>query len=453
MTDIAPELLEKVQKSFEEQTAALREQIKSGVKSYEEAYDYAIQVGEALSRSFGVNITPEVLPDGMMHYNIADKVVRPMLLEEHDLTSRAAVSAQRSVNKTAGIGIKPLETEFDAERAQGIIDRVSSQPFEEIKWILDEPVKTFSKNVVDHTLEKNVEFQGKSGLHPKIRRTAFGKTCPWCRALAGTYSYPDVPKDVYRRHSNCNCTVEYVDGGKFQDVWSKKIYSQSQSERVRENLANVEETLRKRQERVRLFGHNVHFMTGDEDTEEYMISHDPLRGFKPVTQATAVPLARMQSKDWIKGLNDSQRQLIQKYTYNENDSAPKFYERINTFTRNGYKGEKDYTEQVEIISSALKASKLQSDYACYRGSNHNPFEGMKVGDSRKVNQFFSTTVAQSRSFDGEYKITIYAAKGTNAAYIEELSAYPGQREMLFDKDVEYELLYQQGNHIIVRTKP
>ena len=78
---------------------------------------------------------------------------------------------------------------------------------------------------------------------------------------------------------------------------------------------------------------------------------------------------------------------------------------------------------------------------------------MKVGDSRKVNQFFSTTVAQSRSFDGEYKITIYAAKGTNAAYIEELSAYPGQREMLFDKDVEYELLYQQGNHIIVRTKP
>lgn len=230
MTDIAPELLEKVQKSFEEQTAVLREQIKSGVKSYEEAYGYAIRVGEALSRSFGVNITPEVLPDGMMYYNIADKVVRPMLLEEHDLTSRAAVSAQRSVNKTAGIGIKPLEAEFDAERAQGIIDRVSSQPFEEIKWILDEPVKSFSKNVIDRTLEKNVEFQGKSGLHPKIRRTATGKTCPWCRALAGTYSYPDVPKDVYRRHSNCDCVVEYIDGGKIQDIHTKVEY-QSKAER------------------------------------------------------------------------------------------------------------------------------------------------------------------------------------------------------------------------------
>ena len=94
MTDIAPELLEKVQKSFEEQTAELAEEIKSGVRSYEEAYDYAKRVGEALSRSFGVNITPEVLPDGMMYYNIADKVVRPMLQAEHNLTLEAAVSAQ-----------------------------------------------------------------------------------------------------------------------------------------------------------------------------------------------------------------------------------------------------------------------------------------------------------------------------------------------------------------------
>lgn len=246
MTDIAPELLEKVQKSFEEQIASLREEIKRGVRNYEEAYDYAIKVGEALSRSFGVNITPEILPDGMMYYNIADKVVRPMLLSEHELTSQAAVSAQRSVNKAAGIGIRPLETEFDTDRAQGIIDRVSSQPFEEIKWILDEPVKSFSKNVIDRTLEKNVEFQGKSGLHPKIRRTATGKTCPWCRAVAGTYSYPDVPKDVYRRHANCDCVVEYIDGGKIQDVHTKIKYA-SQAERdaaIQERIARAQEQIR-----------------------------------------------------------------------------------------------------------------------------------------------------------------------------------------------------------------
>ena len=232
MTDIAPELLEKVQQSFEAETASLKEEIANGVKSYEEAYSYAIKVGEALSKSFGVNITPEVLPDGMMYYNIADKVVRPMLRAEYEISSAAAVQAQRSANKAAGIGIKAQVADFDEERAQGIIDRVSSQPFEEVSWLLNEPVKSFSKNVVDQTLEKNVEFQGKSGLSPKIRRTANGETCEWCQAVAGTYEYPNVPKDVYRRHANCDCVVEYIDGGKYQDVWTKKISSKSQLENI-----------------------------------------------------------------------------------------------------------------------------------------------------------------------------------------------------------------------------
>lgn len=254
MTDIAPELLEKVQQSFEAETAGLRDEIANGVKSYEEAYSYAIQVGEALSKSFGVNITPEVLPDGMMYYNIADKVVRPMLQAEYELTSAAAVQAQRSANRAAGIGIKPLEADFDEDRAQGIIDRVSSQPFDEVSWLLNEPVKSFSKNVVDQTLEKNVDFQGKSGLSPKIRRTANGETCEWCQAVAGTYEYPNVPKDVYRRHANCDCVVEYIDGGKIQDVHSKVIYK-SQAERdaaVQERIARAQEQIEeRRKKRVR----------------------------------------------------------------------------------------------------------------------------------------------------------------------------------------------------------
>lgn len=255
MTDIAPELLEKVRQSFEAETAVLKEKIAKGVKNYEEAYSYAIKVGEALSRSFGVNITPEVLPDGRMYYNIADKVVRPMLLAEHELTSQAAASAQRSVNRAAGIGIRPLEAEFDTERAQGIIDRVSSQPFEEIKWILNEPVKTFSKNVVDQTLEKNVEFQGKSGLSPKIRRTALGDACPWCQAVAGTYTYPQVPKDVYRRHANCDCVVEYLEGGKIQDVHSKVVYK-SKAERdaaIQARIARAQEQMSEDDD-ARIFG-------------------------------------------------------------------------------------------------------------------------------------------------------------------------------------------------------
>jgi len=166
-----------------------------------------------------------------MYYNIADRVVRPMLEENYKIAAEAAALAQTKANKAAKIGIKAHKSVFNEDRAQGIIDRVSSQPFDEVKWILDEPVKTFSRSVVDETLESNVEFQGKSGLEPKIVRTAATDACPWCLEVAGTYSYPDVPDDVYRRHANCDCIVEYVEAGKYTDVHSKVEY-RSKAERA-----------------------------------------------------------------------------------------------------------------------------------------------------------------------------------------------------------------------------
>ncbi|WP_205422898.1 hypothetical protein [Granulicatella sp. zg-ZJ] len=75
----------------------------------------------------------------------------------------------------------------------------------------------------------------KHGLSPKIIRTHTGNCCDWCRNLAGVYDYPKVPKDVYRRHGNCRCTVDYKPGdGKKQNVWSKKIVDISKIEERKE---------------------------------------------------------------------------------------------------------------------------------------------------------------------------------------------------------------------------
>ena len=40
--------------------------------------------------------------------------------------------------------------------------------------------------------------------------------------MAGRYEYHSEPKDVYRRHDNCGCSVTYENGRKRQDVWSKR---------------------------------------------------------------------------------------------------------------------------------------------------------------------------------------------------------------------------------------
>lgn len=83
----------------------------------------------------------------------------------------------------------------------------------------------YSMSVVDNSVKANAEYQFKAGMVPKIKRIMHGfKPCKWCQALAGTYEYPDVPDDVYRRHQNCYCTVTYTPAGTkaSQNVRSKK---------------------------------------------------------------------------------------------------------------------------------------------------------------------------------------------------------------------------------------
>ena len=115
-------------------------------------------------------------------------------------------------------------------RIQGIVDRVSSEDdFDSIKWITQAPVQTFCRSAVDETAQKNAELHRDLGIQAKIVRTMTGKeNCKWCEGLAGEYEYPDVPENVFHRHDDCDCVVEYQPGdGMTQDVWSKEWYETS----------------------------------------------------------------------------------------------------------------------------------------------------------------------------------------------------------------------------------
>jgi hypothetical protein len=228
MEDIAPELLEQLRTRFSEKISvnpkirALYKRIQSGDATYADAEEYAYLVGEALSQTFGELLSSDVLPDGRMYYNIADRVVRPLLEEDHSLIADAAKTVQTTLNEKAGIGIKAQSVAVNTDRIDGIINKISgAENFDDVAWMLDEPVKNFSMNVVDEILRANVDFQGRAGLRPRIIRKAERKCCEWCSQLAGEYDYP-VDREVYRRHERCRCTVEYDPGsGKRQNVWTK----------------------------------------------------------------------------------------------------------------------------------------------------------------------------------------------------------------------------------------
>lgn len=217
MSDIVPELLDKIleefQASVKNNAAMIRfaELVKNGTATYKQANDYAVWCGQFLSAAYKNNITSGILPDGRMYYNIADRILSETLTENHELISTAAEAVQNSLNKQANIGIKAVKPKLNKDRINGLVDKVSNADnFDDVAWVLDEPVVNFSQSVVDETIKANLDFQGKSGLPASVTRTPESGACEWCREVAGTYEYPNVPDDVWRRHERCRCVIDYT---------------------------------------------------------------------------------------------------------------------------------------------------------------------------------------------------------------------------------------------------
>lgn len=230
LEDIVPSLLKKIKSEFEgarldsEVLKDLLSKLHHSKASYLDANQYAIEIGEILSKALGASLTNETLPDGKMYYNIAQRVLTDVLGRNHELVSDYAEQVQKNLNSEAKIGLVAQVPELNQDRVDGLVNRLASEEsFDDVKWLLDDPIVNFSQSIVDDSIRKNVEFHHKVGLSPKIVRRVVGHPCKWCKSLEGSYNYPEIPKDIYRRHGNCRCTVDYHPGnGKKQNVHTKR---------------------------------------------------------------------------------------------------------------------------------------------------------------------------------------------------------------------------------------
>lgn len=229
MNDIVPELLELINQKFDERTAE-SQKLKTAVihlrakeATYVDANNFAIEVGNILSDIFKETIDVEILPDGRMYYNIADRILNPTMTKNYELITGYATDVQTSLNTKAGLHLRAQVPELNKDRIDGIVNRISSEAdFDAIKWILGDPIVTFSQSVVDDSIKANADFQAKAGLQPILTRRLKGKACKWCRALAGAYDYSELPKEIYQRHDNCRCTIEYDPGDGKRKIIPKK---------------------------------------------------------------------------------------------------------------------------------------------------------------------------------------------------------------------------------------
>lgn len=238
--DIVPSLLKKIKSEFEgasldsEVLKDLLSKLHHSKASYLDANQYAIEIGEILSKALGASLTNETLPDGKMYYNIAQRVLTDVLGRNHELVSDYAEQVQKNLNSEAKIGLAAQVPELNQDRIDGLVNRLASEEsFDDVKWLLDDPIVNFCQSIVDDSIRKNVEFHHKVGLSPKIVRRVVGHPCKWCKSLEGSYNYPEVPKDIYRRHGNCRCTVDYHPGnGKKQNVHTKRWAESQKSAKI-----------------------------------------------------------------------------------------------------------------------------------------------------------------------------------------------------------------------------
>lgn len=246
MTDVAPELLEAVQKRLKVYMASdktlgpLVWAIRDGKANYQTVNSYAIRLGELLSQALRREISADKLPDGRMYYNIAEQILGPLLERNHRMVADASEAAQNAMNKAAGIGLKSVRPDLNKSRVQGLVEKISSyETYAEAEWVTQEPVVNFTQSVVDDAIRENVATQARAGLSPTVTRIAEAGCCPWCADLAGTYAYP-VDREVYRRHENCRCLVIFDPGkGKLQNAHTKVLYAEAARQERNARIARV----------------------------------------------------------------------------------------------------------------------------------------------------------------------------------------------------------------------
>ncbi|WP_455161355.1 polymorphic toxin type 50 domain-containing protein [Streptococcus timonensis] len=236
--DVLPKLLQEVKKEFElsyRESEIIRNAfatLEAKKATYKTANEFAIEIGEILSKALGAYISADKLPNGKMYYNIAQRLLTDVLGRNHEIVSGYASDVQKNLNDKAKIGLKVQVPKLNQDRIAGIVNRFSSEEnFEDVSWLLGEPIVNFTQSIIDDSIRKNAEFHAKTGMTPTISRHSTGRCCKWCDSLVGNYIYGEEPNNFYRRHQHCNCVIDYhPKNGKVQNSWTKKIRNESSNE-------------------------------------------------------------------------------------------------------------------------------------------------------------------------------------------------------------------------------
>lgn len=357
--------------------------IKVKTNSYKDINNYAVELGKILATAFNIYFNEKNSNDTV------EKILNNRLKENHRLITEYGKVVQNILNKQAKIGLVAQIPEVNQNRIDGLISRLIEGDFEDNKWLLGSPIVNFSQAVVDDMVRKNAEFHFHSGMSPKIVRKEVGNCCKWCKSLVGTYSYPDVPKDVYRRHRNCRCAVEYYPGkGKKQNVWNKKWKDIEKDDKIKERI--------ERSKKV---------------------------DYKPLNDGL-IEKYQSKSDEVYANLSKSEREALSEYTQGG-------YLDINSDLGSGI--ESYYTKS---LNGSIDKFTVDSNIITYRGTNENYYKGYKVGDTFEGKVFYSTSVNKEQAKVFADDVTEYSDDGSKGVLLE-IKVPKGSKALYIGKNTDY----------------
>lgn len=132
--------------------------------------------------------------------------------DNYDMINAIAADVQKCLDKTEGINIRPQKADFPNERVKNLARFAAGKDLSEEKTLSEfgASLENLNDSMFTDYVEANAKFRSEAGLRVYIIRSDSGRCCDWCAKLVGKYIYPDVPKDVWRRHKRCTCEITYV---------------------------------------------------------------------------------------------------------------------------------------------------------------------------------------------------------------------------------------------------
>ena len=140
--------------------------------------------------------------------------------------------------------------------------------------------------------------------------------------------------------------------------------------------------------------------------------------------------------DWLKTISETERAGVRKYTSNA-------YENMNRYLR-GQHPTTSYADEIEACKSALSKASLPQETIVRRGSGYNMLDELGVGKITPENKsnfiggivedkgFVSTSPAHSGGFSGSIEYVIKLPQGSQAMYIDKISRFQGEEELLIN---------------------